>query len=810
MSLTPTQAHYLKKELLAIQLENEWDSFKQAPRLAELANYPLVNYLFQSLVADFPLLKQQDRPEKAGMFWSKLQMFLDEFNKLKLDTYMPRNKSATQRRVLMAKMNKVGVIALTARIKTTQDAAYAASIVSARTAEQQDQQDDAHAELANLHLGPPADETLVTDEDDTLLDWYGQEGLDVNVVAIRAIVEKHSIRSDTTHAHFLVQSKVGDANLVTVAHRYGQFRQLRDDLQAAFPTIEVPFVPSKANDGFLPVQLQQQEHPSDSILYREKDRIQLRVFIRQIARHRLLSQSPIFKAFLTAQPTELSDKEQHQITQRLTMDDSRVAEALAFRTQVDAQQDQLNELLAVLKQQIAKPGGLLEIFDTIRDTENMDDLPAYMRKALEWGRINFAFVLHTQFVTSDRSVTNIGNLKRTHMLIPYTAIRQVLKISNPFFMIKGVLDLFLSQPLGTKSLLQRILMVNMQDQAKELQRQIQDLEASINDPSLCAKIRNATETPRPQDLPTRQSLLQETTALLQNPDIGPALTPDQIRRVAVQDKESQRLILRLGNLWKLYARQQERQLMMGLLQGDVTGGLIKDLIALFYEPLAQVYKAANIGDAVSDTCAFVDDLIKLLDSLDAQNVGNSAPLFVDLVKRHERTFYRFVHDIYKHDTSHVFAEILAYVDRVSTFISGGASTGDDALDMSTLMDAVLAGDADKQEQLKHELDSLHSFYQQRKDWHALRQREKLVASTSTEFDVLDVLPGGPNSGMATVLSDMTELDMLDDEEDSDDEDGTGAPKLPHESTMTPPTLTVLPTLLPLFRDHIFSVLNLAQ
>lgn len=68
---------------------------------------------------------------------------------------------------------------------------------------------------------------------------------------------------------------------------------------------------------------------------------------------------------------------------------------------------------------------------------------------------SFAFVLHTQFVTSDRSVENVANLKRTHSLMPYRTIAQILKLSNPFSMVKGVLDLFLAQPFGGKSLFQR-------------------------------------------------------------------------------------------------------------------------------------------------------------------------------------------------------------------------------------------------------------------------------------------------------------------------------------------------------------------
>jgi hypothetical protein len=49
--------------------------------------------------------------------------------------------------------------------------------------------------------------------------------------------------------------------------------------------------------------------------------------------------------------------------------------------------DQLNDLLAMLKEQVVRPGGLLEIFDIIKATDNIQDLPDSLRKAFEWGRI---------------------------------------------------------------------------------------------------------------------------------------------------------------------------------------------------------------------------------------------------------------------------------------------------------------------------------------------------------------------------------------------------------------------------------------
>lgn len=42
--------------------------------------------------------------------------------------------------------------------------------------------------------------------------------------------------------------------------------------------------------------------------------------------------------------------------------------------------------------------------------------------------------------------------------------------------------------------------------------------------------------------------------------------------------------------------------------------MLKDIVTIFYEPLAKVYKAANIADSLSDLQIFINDLIKTVES----------------------------------------------------------------------------------------------------------------------------------------------------------------------------------------------------
>lgn len=118
--------------------------------------------------------------------------------------------------------------------------------------------------------------------------------------------------------------------------------------------------------------------------------------------------------------------------------------------------------------------GLTRVFGIIRVTENVRDLPDEYQAVIEWGRITSVYASKTSlngnnslrffslastifhhFVASDDASESFASLKRLHGLMPYFVMKSILRISNPVAMIRGVLDLFLAQPFGGRSLLQR-------------------------------------------------------------------------------------------------------------------------------------------------------------------------------------------------------------------------------------------------------------------------------------------------------------------------------------------------------------------
>lgn len=120
-------------------------------------------------------------------------------------------------------------------------------------------------------------------------------------------------------------------------------------------------------------------------------------------------------------------------------------------------------------------------------------------------------------------------------MIPYSALKQVIRFANPAVVMSGVLDLFLAQPFGSRSLAQRVFGMAINDGIKTFQKSIDSLVAKIDDPILCAKLEHFCNA----DEDTKNFIRSEAVvddidlvvALLRSESISPELTPEQVGKV---------------------------------------------------------------------------------------------------------------------------------------------------------------------------------------------------------------------------------------------------------------------------------------
>src|SRR5215471_11922113 len=95
-----------------------------------------------------------------------------------------------------------------------------------------------------------------------------------------------------------------------------------------------------------------------------------------------------------------------------------------------------------------------------------------------------AATLYHLFLADDDSPELLSEARKIHSLVPYTILKNVIRIANPAAVMSGVLDLFLAQPFGSRSLLQRIFALAIHDGIRSFQKAINGLSTKIADPVL--------------------------------------------------------------------------------------------------------------------------------------------------------------------------------------------------------------------------------------------------------------------------------------------------------------------------------------
>ncbi|KAN0059708.1 hypothetical protein ACQY0O_008280 [Thecaphora frezii] len=750
MALTPLRAHYLKKTLIKLQMEKEvaelstrdalstfGPPFKPSPR-ARTTDLPLLRYLFQHFVLTFPFL----RSAPPNFFADKVQVFVDRFLEKNISGTDDRAET-TKRRRLGSKLEKYFVLLMGSAIKVKCCGEEVVKIGERDRQKMSALESRRRAALGRAAVSPAASSSRPNSSHSNSSSSSSID-FDINVVSIRTVTKKGRLRS-RSHEEFIIRTRRGfDLPPIYVSRRYGDFARLADTLKLEFPEEEIrppppkdrstmdigdvyqpPPPPPPPKDGepssywglnmpslgygtqaaapeeataAEPKRTTGATNPTGT-LAREKNRLTLRAYLRSLLAIPPVADSAVFMDFLTEDPVTLTPLEEEDVAVREGLDHVREEEHRRFAEESSRRVQELQQHLAAFKADLIQRDGLTRIFATIKSTPRLEDLPEKYRALMKWARISLASSLFHIFLGSDTSSEIFGQLKRMHGLMPYFMLRGILRVSNPVAMIRGVLDLFLAQPFGQRSLLQRMFSSSLQDEVKEITEICQAISAKVDDPLLCEKVRSFVYAPSEIQEIYRQDAEQERldllTCILRSPE-APALNRSQIHRVVKASqayevyKEYRRglknpeledegpqdedawLYEDLHVLMKMLTRQRDKEQMIALIFEGVTAELLKDMVTIFYSPLAQVYKAANIADSLSDLQAFINDLIKTVESseeLSYTDPQRTVQVFIDLVERHESKFYDFVHQVHSKGSG-LFDGLMHWIELFINFIRG--------------------------------------------------------------------------------------------------------------------------------------------
>ncbi|PWW72287.1 hypothetical protein C7212DRAFT_302291 [Tuber magnatum] len=836
--LAGKQEHYLKRELVSRQVQFEISELNSptalqrfgAPfrsPLGEVApvdsELPILRYIFVHHVRNFPFLDQAREKE----FWQdRLQVFLESFANKRISSSEDRLEE-TKRRKLALKCEKVVALMMNSGIPTASGYEESVGFDEIEAAGGADRAANENGILVNMTEGH----------------WVN--GWDVNVAAVRQTSIKRTVRYHT-HAEFLIRTKRVDQPDVIVSRRYGAFALLHRNLRNELPGKVLPALPRKVNSpqkstlSLLSLSSADDQSSMHSVsttssssvdpnggkggngrdrsrslgaslgiskhsrnasrnslassinepvtLWRENQRISLRAFLRVLLGDSQIAKSRAMNEFLLKDPIALNEEELNDEARRREMDRIRIEEQQKFYEIARQRAQELDVYMESFRREIVESNGLTKLFAEIREKDKLEDLSLQYKKFAEWLRIEIAATIYHIFLAEDNSPELFHQAKRIHSLIPYTILKNVIRIANPAAVMTGVLDLFLATPFGSRSLMQRILSMAINDGIRQLQKSIDSLTVKINDPVLCSKLRQFTELNEEiREEIRRDAALDQVdlvVAILGSERIEPELEPKQVETVfnayvgwnnAVEDVEDMRaggrLFAYLKQLLKLYTRERDKNMMLAIIGEPVTLQLFRDLFTIFYEPLIRVYKSANVYSSVTDFAVFADDMVEVVEKAQSQDMSSdpnqTVQAFIDLCARHENNFYKFVHEVHIHDDG-LFEKLMGWLEGILSFLRNGPKSG--PLDMNRLVEeAVLRGNINGSK-AKAEIDQLIKWQAQRRKWHEDKTRQKMAGGG----DMNGWLNTAPDNAFTTSDfglngADLDDLNNVDDDNNSSDE-----------------------------------------
>ncbi|KAG5652462.1 hypothetical protein H0H81_004958 [Sphagnurus paluster] len=716
--LTPIRAHYLKKSLVQLQFRHEIDAitthsptstntlsflgppFSAPPRDANpFLDLPLLRYIFRQFVLTFPFMAAAPKDfysEKLQPFVaSALSKNLSPTSVLDDEDKGDGTSEQAMRKKLLARVERNLAMFVGAAIK----------LVEPEQVVRLNQSDlDRLEALARKRLGKVSETQIV---------------FEVNVIGVKTVVDKGRMRS-RVHEEFIVRTRRSNYPDVFVSRRYGDFRTLANELQKAHPNEQIRPPPAKdrtavvsapispaPNASWDPYSIDPDNIPQSpsqlglatSRLAREKNRLTLRSYLHSLLGSSRIASSPVLRSFLLSGAINLTQAELDDAQRREEADRVREDGRKRFAKEIAGRVEGLREAVKSVKGDVMGKDGLTQIFATIKVTPDVQGLPANYRAVMEWARISLASTVFHQFVASDNSSETFASLKRIHGLMPYFMLKAALKISNPIAMIRGVLDLFLAQPFGGRSLLQRMFTSSLTEEVKSLETDIEAVKEKIDDPIMCAKIRQFVYAPREiQDMYKADAASEKMnllTVVLRAPD-EPHLSRAQMHRLSKAHRAHQAymkhrasladsddddgpqnedawLLEDLKVLTHLYSKLRDREQLIALIFEGFTADLLKDIITIFYSPLAQVYRAASIADSINDLQNFINDLVKTVEGvedLSQEDPHRTVQAFIDLIGRHEQSFYHFVHKVHSKGEN-LFDGLMRWIELFLTIIREG-------------------------------------------------------------------------------------------------------------------------------------------
>lgn len=569
-------------------------------------------------------------------------------------------------------------------------------------------------------------------------------------------------------------------------------------------------------------------------LPREKLRVALRAYIRELLKDEEIAHCEILKEFLfKGQILKLSNEEEIDIKIRENLDLLLLLNQVKFQSEAYARVTELKKQTIPLRTKLLESdNGIIDIFDELKTKDHISQLSPMLRNFMDWCKIEVAATIYQLFLGNDSSFEFYSQIRRFHKMLPYSVMINILKFTNPMSIMKMMLDLMMASPFGGKSLLQTLFYGILTDDIKAQMKTITELEAKIGHQDILKRLKFFVYDCEDKQL--LESIKQESKELNTDLLLTIIITPKLSDQFSIDDEtvgivfesyqeykkiktavyaedkvlinhEKTEFYSNMKAIFKLYVKNHDKDILKQIWSEPELTSILKDLLTMFYQPLVNLFKNAHVEIAFKNFENFMDELIVTIDRLQNEIYISDTSKIVDeimkVLNNHEDEFYQFLHNVYKNDSDQIFEQLIQWINKVLNFLRNSKdlnSTGHKKLDITSIV-----SDAPNGAVILEELEAIiETVRLQRQQY-----MEKLAKNDKKQQDLINKNWDMINNVEIFNSSDfgLNEHDILElnEEETSDDEDEDDVKITPREEMKT----DEIATLVPVFKAGIVNILQ---
>ncbi|KAL2062310.1 hypothetical protein VTL71DRAFT_6576 [Oculimacula yallundae] len=296
-----------------------------------------------------------------------------------------------------------------------------------------------------------------------------------------------------------------------------------------------------------------------------------------------------------------------------------------------------------------------EMFVKAAETDNLEKHDLLVQAAHEYILVILASFLHYILIITPEGQTMLTMLKQANALIPYTAMRQTLKIGNVATMINAMMRLILTKMTLNSvttffgitnasdagwNLLQTVIWTVVNWDTNTLKTRITEIEKNTSGPSQAQR-----------DLLVaymdKDRLEHEKCRTMSEAKSEPIVVTI-MEEYGGEGLNEKQIPLALDYLSAKISLQDRKKIIAILCSGqpDLLSQAVRECVAAYDPVIRALHKAVDLSGTISDLQAFLDDLLAFTPA--GKNSSNaSVGDFVRLLRKHQKSCHSFIHQVCK-------------------------------------------------------------------------------------------------------------------------------------------------------------------